>query len=645
MGLPQSGKSHVIQTVFKNRIHLKKQIVLGNDIFDRHMLRQYDSRGLSVYGLCVLGGQPYNNYAWSFTTRRYGVTASILSSIIRQLGLERTELSRVQFDDTPSNPFKHEMLNRHLWWVFGAAKNHIKDIAQEPKKVNLLAAGISLVNVFDVGVNKAVYDLLPYLAISCKNLVRLVFLSMENDANNLYAPPNLDYDRYKERRDHEVVMRWRPRMNYLRHFASLGSKPKHKGSNTVFIGTWNRESPEGDDKDSSSNEVNPQSAEFLKMKETIAGRQGMSTKSEHWIEVNIKSERSLLAGNRVIENLVAKNSDFKLDMPLKWIFLRSLVSSYKQHATTVQDKKAPIIVSSDLIRQLAKMCNMENEEIETFLTTFTDFGSILYVPQFKSLKKHVIVDIYQFTQLLSELYYPTNSSSLESNILHAKYGILTAEKISDILKGIDHSVFMEIVTELGMTAQISKSSKIEVSDITIPSGIHYYIPSARTTPVRSNETHYESAYIHIDSVNFPANVQACLAHAIINDVTGAIIVASECSNVTTFRFQQTSAKVEVIYRGSKTELQLANDTPHLDERIVTVLSEILTACCEALTKKQNQIRYLWFNIGFRCKRKDEFHYLYCDKALDLPSECCDCWPSSETSQLQFWIEAAKHVSM
>ena len=214
------------------------------------------------------------------------------------------------------------------------------------------------------------------------------------------------------------------------------------------------------------------------------------------------------------------------------------------------------------------MCNMENEEIEIFLTTFTDFGSILYVPQFKSLKKHVIVDIYQFTQLLSELYYPTKSSSLDSNILHAKYGILTTEKLSDILKGFDQSVFMEIVTELGMTAQISESSKIEVFDITIPFGVHYYIPSARTTPVRSNEKHYESAYIHINSVNFPANLQACLAHAIINNVTGAIIVACECSNVTTFRFQQTSAKVEVIYRGSKTELQLVNDTPHLDERIV-----------------------------------------------------------------------------
>ena len=92
-------------------------------------------------------------------------------------------------------------------------------------------------------------------------------------------------------------------------------------------------------------------------------------------------------------------------LPLKWMVLRSLVVSLDSRGTKV------MILCRSFIIHKAKELEMTENDVDEFLKAFTDFGSILYMPQYDSIKDIVIVNIWEFTQYLNKLYYPQERES------------------------------------------------------------------------------------------------------------------------------------------------------------------------------------------------------------------------------------------
>ena len=83
---------------------------------------------------------------------------------------------------------------------------------------------------------------------------------------------------------------------------------------------------------------------------------------------------------RKIQSLIKNRYYSKVNIPLSWIMLRSLVTALESG-----DSKE-IIMRKEFIVEQAEYFKMDQEEVEKFLNTFTDFGSILYMPQFESLR-------------------------------------------------------------------------------------------------------------------------------------------------------------------------------------------------------------------------------------------------------------------
>ena len=659
LGLPDCGKSVFLKGILENEIRLSQadplpQLRRAADYMD------HDDKGLSSCTLCVLGGQHYGDVAWSLASRRFGVTYSVLGSIIRRWKYLTPNLEDLKF--CSKNKFCQQCnnfdldsnsLNNHLKWIFAKVENCLSGIKNDDRKQKLLGSGFSLVNVFDAGVNKAMYDFLPYIANYCDNLVRIVMFSMERDAGHLHEPPCLAHERYGERGDDRLVMQWRPRIDYLMHFASLGYQPdlpKTKGD-TIFIGSWEKKAPNAQllNDTPSFEDTKKKLLDFAKKHDLQ-----WITKDKHWIELVLEQSSSLQNGCGIIEQIISKKIDHNCYLPIKFMFLRSLLSSYKN---------APFILEINEVKSYAARLKIFDEEFEEFLKVFLNYGSILYFKDFPSLKKYVIVNIFKFTQSLGELYYPPPKPiSSDRNIefqLHSQYGILIDTYITECLLSnysVQAKIILEVITELGMIAEIKKCGFIRNRDcndnlVNLGSGMHYFLPSARIKNChRSLDSSASSVYLYVKSDQFPANVQANIASAMINTNIDMVMIPCDISNVMLFESTNGKLTIKVTYFGMVTEIKMIRNQPEDDFSMISLLTNVLSACCTAMSKRQQQIRNLDFGIGIKCLKavhkansESQYHFLYYEPEFKF---CCEeCQKKySNCTEIDMWVEAGKKVS-
>ena len=307
-----------------------------------------------------------------------------------------------------------------------------------------------------------------------------------------------------------------------------------------------------------------------------AQSRGVDQFLKNWLEVDVNDDESIKKFGEKMEDLIKyKYKQRTLLLPLRWIVLRSLVVSLDSRGAKV------MILRRSFIMHKAKELQMTENDVDEFLKTFTDFGSILYMPQYDAVKDIVIVNIWEFTQYLDKLYYP-EGDSYAPNLL--KYGIISESSVKEIFCKHPESAedFMTVLTTIAMASKIKSGRSILIDGQQQPDEVHYYLPLARTreeyTPP-AEENDY--AFIEIQSVNFPANVQACISYAIMDNNEDAVLIATEHSNVSRFLFQSdTPITIEMIYKGSRTRLRIMNNS-----------KDILTspAAVEACKKS-----YYWF---------------------------------------------------
>ena len=630
MGLPDCNKTSILEKIFRLNIKLKETATLK---FEDYMMRKEDRNGLSIYELCVLGGKPYDQYSWSFTTERYGAIFSILCGLVRHAALAKSDIKNVEF--LHDGHVSHRLVDEHFKWLMRKADKQLKDISMDDEKEALLLNGLTLANIMDVGVNKALYDFLPIMLSFCRNHLRLVFFSLERDGPKLNEGPDLSADRYSIRGDNCFFMTRRPRINHILHFATLGHDRKQKeeddSKRTLIVATSKGHSI-AVDSHLQFNEAK------VKMQEE-AKKQSVERFFSNVIHVSINDCSSLKSAEDKITAFIMKDKVFQKSLPLSWIFLRSLVISAQQKEG---DIKTMILRKRDIYDYAAKEIEMDEEEFENFLVTFTDFGSILYMPQFRSLRDIVVVDIWEFMQFLNKLFYPEKEKQWYKEL--TTYGVIKKTHASEILKQYVES-FMLIIITFGMAAEIGKGKYGRAL-----SDKCYYLPSARigkkSFPCDHNN---EYAFLKIESVNFPVNIQASISHEIMKK-PNFYLIANESFDTSQFGFRTPSGRpiqITMVYGDSKTKLIFRiKDTSTEMYHCLSACKGVIDACCDSLNRMASQIRYLKYSIGIPCSADDgNSHYIYFNDDSDLHA-CQACARSNDVtiSCRKCWIEAAKTVS-
>ena len=634
MGLPSTGKTSVIEKVLQEFIQLKPESKLT---IDEYMGRKRNKQCLSIYELCVLGGFPHYKYAWSFATNRFGAIHSIICSLARQYPL----IAKATFERTKEGP--KPLIDEHVQWLMQQVSIQLGNIKDEGDKLALIQDGISLINIMDIGVNRALYDFLSIILFSCCKHFRLVCFSLDRDAPNLDKIPDLPHDRYGETNDDKIVMRQRSRLTYLLHFATLGYKKEedtNAAHNTVMAATKEG----GIDTNASEEDTLKQAKQAI---QEHAKQEGVDEFLKEWKLVNLDDINSLKRLGETLQNIIKDVEQFKVELPLRWMVLRSLVTSLNpRHAT----HSKMIIVDKQSIVKEARHLKMGPEEVDKFLIAFTEFGSILYMPHFDDIKHLVIVDVYEFAQLLHKLFYPSNPKAEYAKRL-LKHGIISLEDVEKVL-GVHSDVagyFMQILSSFVMIAKINS---VIIGQKVIQSGVPtmplYYLPSAKNgenyTPLEVDD---DCAFLEVKSVNFPANFQACITQGIMTSNEDAILIATDYCNVSQFQFQSqegSDVQIDMIYEGQKSRLIIQN--PSINDStfdaIVDACSKVLYAFCHCLQRTANRIRDLTYDVAIQCcADESKRHYLYCDKDLD---QCDKCFNDSSKNNFRYcWAEAAKKV--
>ena len=604
-------------------------------------------RCLTTYNVCVFGEYPFNKFYWSPTTRRYNTVCFTYSDLLRTNILRDIDVKDIKFhpfSETSVKMFDNKIINDHFKFVYNECEKLHTRIKDGELSKRVFQEGLSIAIGLDIGFNKALYDILPVFAVSCTKLVHFVFFSLERDGEDLSKPPDLSAPKYKDRPDHYQVLGQRSRLTYILHHAAAGYDSKtQKGPRAVMVATI-------DDKTDLDLQMTVKS-KILKRAEELGIKDIFY---EEWLYVNPNDSSSIKKLQEVAEKIIVQNNYFHLHVPLKWMFLRSLIASVSSkeppmlssstEAGPVNKPHPQIIMSFNAICGFAKMLEMDEQNVKSFLKTFTEFGSLLYCPIFEPLEQNVIVDIQCFMDLLDQLYHPKLHN--DPHNLIAQYGIVLNSVAKNILGPIS-KIFMDILISVGIATKLEKE-RYKIVDFSSLQQEAYYIPTAREGRLSPDDCSISSAYIKKENEYVTHNAESILTQFILKQLAKATLIACTEFNCTRFSFavDTSSVEVDIIYRGDTTELRLNDSIKEevlISQSFVDTCTSILTVCCKALNKKSTFTKEVHFNIGLQChvSGKMYYHYLYHDKESDF---CVHCQELNEKDQKRkCWINAAKMV--
>ena len=598
-GLPQCGKTISLKKMLHNSIELKHRKHFS-PFLDQPMQFKVNEESLSSYDLCVLGTSPLETLAWMFSTKRYGVTMCLLSYFVRLCTHRNIPCDQLQFISSPAT-IPDPLLNEHVKWLFEKLQQRWKTVAKEAPKRFVLQTGICLLNVFDVGPSKAMYEFLPFLNRYCKSAMNLVCYSAHRDANKLHKP--LDESECGA----HLIYPNQPRVKQMfQGIANSGTTP------VVFIAS--RSSPSFDATLENTGNALQGNTEAMQYLERLAKEEGI--KIEHLEFFQQGESRNV---KHVLEAMIVKDMQFFKTMPLRYMLLRSVLDS---------ESPASLWKTREELERLSLVYNFQNGDMDNFLKLFSSYGSILYFHDIPSLRNYIVTNVWQFTQLLHELYYSKEETA-------SKFGLLKQRDSEDWEMIFRFLIHLQIAVEVSPNEVIFESSHIPIDH----NGLYYYLPSARCMPPENIPSN-ESIYISVSPTYIPGNMQARLVQYLLK-ASRCMLVPTQPINSTTVQFiaddyATSKVYVKIVNYGDKIELQLANTTTaivHSLEQQIEVCKKVIEACCYALDAIAENIKYAF---SIRCAEGNNYHD--CNKEIDC-DKCIDLNP-----QRQHWIDAYKYVS-
>ncbi len=609
LGLPYTGKTTILNTLFKSCIGKTDRLMERTKLQDEV---------LKIYDVCAYGAYPFEDFKWSHTTKRFMPVFFILSDLVRTCALRQLNYKELEWTDLQAHSiFENSSLDCHFNYLFEECKQMLtrKDIDKSAFQV-----GLSLVNCFDIGVSKAAYDFLPLFAFCFRKLIRFVFFSQNRDGANFDKIPDLSQDKYKGLPETFQIMQHFKRLNYLLQFSSgvFDTKILTDPFRTVMVATEDSYSSYRSALGSVQTSV-IKKAQELNIEKTI---------DDKWVFVN-KTEKSIKFLRKRVESKITKNNRLHITIPLKWIFLRSLIAHLNSKDVLFPFKE---------ICNLAEKLEMNEDDVEKFLITFTDFASLLYCPVYESLSKYIITDIDKFMTLIHTLYHP--ESEQDENGFITKYGVIEQRTAKKIFGHISKEI-MDILVSLGLAAKLSRG-QLEIDDKPYMNEAHF-MPNVRKGALDENKIP-GSLRIRFSTSNKNEN-EATLSKSILSrhPPSKVKLIASEDVNCTKLKIMlesDTSFELHIIYHGGTFELRLVNIPP--SPSIVSICTPIVEGFCYGMIHESNFKRGIDFSLGFKCLGPNSNYHVQDIMECKL---CQDTLNDSQKNIVKLWTETLNMVSL
>ena len=445
-GLPDSKKSTALNQLMKHHF--------GLDIYNDN-----NERGIRKYNLAAVRRPPKNEIVYA-DAKMYKPSEYVLvveSAIEYLLRVRGHTIKNASVLSGTKIHFNDKELNSHLISVFSnLTKLTCKNDSKETLSIwsQSLASGISMINIWDIGLNKAVLYILPHLAGLLYNCWSWLFFDLMRDCPHLYDLPDIPPNRYDpSRNDKEVVMRWRARIHYLLRFAKLSQSNQNSSNVCKLFATYESEL--------ASSTISNDIEEFKKEADMVSTQMKVKNLVDtEVIEFSFDKENSMML-KKLLDGIVHSQFQKQIDIPLSFIFLRSFFYVSSDDS-----------INKEVLKQKASVLNIKDKSFEDFCELFTSFGSIIDVSLIDSSSSLIILKPADFLHKLDKLFYP----SADVDPLVTKYGIVTMSTTTAVFGSDKANVVMSFLTSIGLAVKLpSGQFSIKLND-----DYAYYIPNVCT---------------------------------------------------------------------------------------------------------------------------------------------------------------------
>ena len=338
----------------------------------------------------------------------------------------------------PMNCLEDRHLRSHFEKVYKELNDELKRFTETESDVRrqiTAEPNYVLINVFDIGANKALYESLPLIARMMNPILLLNVLDLSRDGGERLR----DLPDMKDIHERQHILQARSRGHYYVRISAICKSPGH----TIMIGTHRDRIPKRD----VERKKRLTEAGIRAKAVDVGASESMQTEM---LAVNLHDKEDVNKIKAVIEEVVATSKEFDHDLRLTWIFLRSALMTY-------QYEGSDFLLPREVFDYLAHQCGIvSKEEIEKCLQFFTRIGSLMYSPEF--FGKHIIIYRPQaFFQKLNILY-----DSVENGDKHCKetlrFGLLCGQ-VAEEIWGNDKKFFWGLLKEAGVGVPLKVEPK------------------------------------------------------------------------------------------------------------------------------------------------------------------------------------------
>ena len=516
--------------------------------------------------------------------------------------------------------FKSDHIHSHFKQVYNKVRLFLSENPHIPDPMTLM-----ILNIWDIGINKALYESLPLLARLASPLVLVNLLDLSRDSGpHLREPPDL--------KQQQFVMRFRSRCHYFVRIAGLC---KHE-SKSILVATH---------KDKLSDQ------ELCKLKKLTEASihakaidMGLSSNLDSEIlTINATDDEDCKTVKQVLTNTVRSSKASEKDLHLTWIFLRTALLKYEAHESNFR-------MPFSEFQKLALQCGLKSDkEMKDFLQFFTQTGSLLFQEHF--FGDNVIFDLRNFFQDLNNLYtyeedYQTSMSK----------GILCKKRAKELWKR-DSQFFWNVLQRAGVATETRKMGGCGPDydyDITCQccgKKECLFIPSIRRKHKKQDKkAHSNSLFIFFNNEYVPTDIQALFVHKLKLAIPEAKLIETEEYNTTKLEFPSKMANIteslEITVHKDVVEIMTSARNSDILGKLKSLSVKVLDAMIVYFPGFEYSLCFMCANGHANNSAAKKIHYLkFLPTQYDTKLYCMYCHGMVHLSpEQQKWMASTYTVS-
>ena len=505
--------------------------------------------------------------------------------------------------------FQDPELNDHFIRLFKRLDAKLPSHLKPVEILECIPSGLTLINVWDVGINKAVFHFLPALWGHLDRSFLWLFLSLDHDANSLLDFIDIDENECKVKNDKDQIMCYRIRLHYFLRFLMLVNSKSNISNRQNVCSVF-----------AMTEQTNHCDLHTKVKSEISVGVSHMQTKTlidTENIALVHREQSDVKIMKRELDKTANQTRDSDDTMPISFIFLRSLFYELTK-----------MYITKDDLRRKAAQLGMSDIDVNDFCKLFMSSGSFIDVNQIDVNSPYVIMKPMRFMCELDKMFYPR--LGIDSRV--TDYGLVTEETAKAIFGEEDYQFFMSVFVSVDLAIKL-RGEQISLEDSILPNETYYYMPDVRT---HAPKLHCDPSALHL-LLNFDSplcHLQVLFARAFMSRNRDSHLVLKQNTpvNVTRFTTKLSGSEVEMRYLGDSVEFRVLEELTETDEAICT---DVLGSCNEMMEKDEWQKS----KYSFALLRSSNTKNRYCNRLSKKDQDA----ENDDDNHVAIWKRVLKRV--